>query len=74
MIRSDKRDAIDTHVPPILTCLGIDPEHWCKAMQPKGVHQFSRAMGCCDKLREYASKLEIRWIKCINLSCKLFPT
>ena len=73
-IRSDKRGAIDPHLPPILTRLGIDPEHWCKAMQPKGAHQFSRAMGCCDKLREYASKLEIRWIKGINLSCKLFPT
>ena len=73
-IKSDKRGAIDVQLPPILTRLGIDAEHWCKAMQPKGAHQFSRAVGCRDKLREYASKLNIRWIKGISLSAKLFPT
>ena len=50
-IRADKRGAIDEQLPPILTRLGIDAEHWCKAMQPKGAHQFSRAVGCRDKLR-----------------------
>jgi len=73
-IRTDKRGAIDDQLPPILVRLGIDAEHWCKAMQPKGAHQFSRAVGCCDKLREYASKLKIRWIKGISMSAKLFPT
>ena len=73
-IRTDKRGAIDTRLPPILTRLGIDATHWCKAMQPKGAHQFSRAVGCRDKLREYASKLNIRWIKGVSLSAKLFPT
>ena len=73
-IRADKRGAIDEQLPPILTRLGIDAEHWCKAMQPKGAHQFSRAVGCRDKLREYAKKLKISWIKGISISAKLFPT
>jgi hypothetical protein len=73
-IRTDKRGAIDDQLPPILVRLGIDAEHWCKAMQPKGAHQFSRAVGCRDKLRAYASKLKIGWIKGISLSAKLFPT
>jgi hypothetical protein len=43
-------------------------------MQPKGVDQFSRAMGCRATLREYAEKLKVRWIKGIGVSSKLFPT
>jgi hypothetical protein len=73
-IRADKRGAIDDQLPPILVRLGIDAGYWCKAMQPKGAHQFSRAVGCRDKLRAYASKLKIGWIKGISLSAKLFPT
>ena len=74
VIKADKCGAIDVQLPPILKPLGIDAEHWCKAMQPKGAHQFSRAVGRRDTLREYASKLNIRWIKGISLSAKLFPT
>ena len=73
-IKADKRGAIDNQLPPILTRLGINAKHWCKAMQPKGAHQFSRAAGCKVKLREYASKLNIRWIKGISLSATLFST
>ncbi|NQZ30454.1 MAG: transposase [Oceanospirillaceae bacterium] len=73
-IREDKRGAIDAHIPPILLRLGIDTDQWHKAMQPKGAHQFSRAMGRCDALREHAKRLSIKWIKGITLSCKLFPT
>ncbi|MEH6445355.1 MAG: transposase [Oceanospirillaceae bacterium] len=73
-IREDKHGAIDDQLPSILIRLGIDTQYWCKAMQPKGAHQFSRAVGCRDKLRAYANKLNISWIKGINLSAKLFPT
>jgi len=73
-IREDKRGAIDSRLPPILTRLGIDGEEWQKAMHPKGVHQFSRAMGKCDVMREHAKKLAIKWIKGIGLICKLYPT
>ncbi len=74
VIRDDKLGVIDNRLPPILTRLGIDPEQWHKAMQPKGVHHFGRAMGRCDALREQAKRLSIKWIKGITLSCKLFPT
>jgi REP element-mobilizing transposase RayT len=74
VVREVKLGAIDGRLPPLLLRLGIDPDHWCKAMQPKGAHQFSRAMGCKDKLREYAKKLNILWIKGIGFSGKLFPT
>jgi REP element-mobilizing transposase RayT len=74
VVREGKRGAIDGCLPPILLRLGIDPDYWCKAMQPKGVHQFSRAMGCKEKLRMHAKKLNILWIKGISFSGKLFPT
>jgi hypothetical protein len=74
VIREGKRGSIDTERPSILARLGIDAQGWCKVMQPKGAHQFSRAMGCRDKLREYAEKLNLRWIKGIVASTKLFPT
>ena len=73
-IRADKRGAIDGRIPLILIRLGIDDEQWLKTMQPKGVHQFSRAMGCREALREHAKNLCIKWIKGINFSGKLFPT
>ena len=74
LVREGKRGAVDERLPPILSRLGIDSDHWCKAMQPKGAHQFSRAMGCKDKLRAHAKKLNILWIKGIGFSGKLFPT
>ncbi len=73
-IRAGKRGAIGGRIPLILIRLGIDDEQWPKTMQPKGVHQFSRAMGCREALREHAKKLCIKWIKGINFSGKLFPT
>ena len=73
-IKADKRGAIYTQLSPILLRLGIDAEDWCKAMQLKGTNQFSRALGFRDTLREYANKLNIRWIKGTSLSVKLFPT
>ena len=73
-IRADKRGVIDDRPPPILARLGIEAEYWHTIMQPKGAHQFSRAVGCCNKLREYARKLNIKWIKGISISAKLFPT
>jgi len=72
-IRPDKRGAIDATLPAILIRLNIDEENWIKAMQPKGNHSFSRAMGCCDQLRAYAKKLEIGWIKGVGTSLRLFP-
>ncbi len=72
MLRKDKRGAIDNNQPPILMRLGIDPQYWCEAMQPKANHCFSRALGCQDKLRAYAAKLEIAWIKGIGMCGKLF--
>ena len=73
-LRADKRGAIDSHLPPILIRLGIDEDEWSKAMQPKGVHQFSRAMGKCDVMRAYAKRLAIKWIKGIGISSKLYTT
>ena len=73
-IREDKRGAIESRLPPKLVRLGIDGEQWHKAMQPKGAHQFSWAIGKCDVMREHAKKLAIKWIKGIGISSKLFPT
>ena len=73
-LRKDKRGAIDSRLPPILVRLGIDPEEWHKAMQPKGAHKFSCAMGRCEALRKHARNLSIKWIKGIGISSRLFPT
>lgn len=73
-IREDKRGAIDDQLPPILQRLGIDEDYWCQAMKPKGNRHFSRAIGCQHHLREYAKKLEIGWVKGMNMCCKLFPS
>ena len=73
-LRADKRGVIDRHLPSILTRLEIDEDEWCKAMQPKGVHQFSRAIGKCDVMRAYAKRLAIKWIKGIGISSKLYTT
>ena len=72
-VRQDKRGAIDLQLPPILARLGIDAEYWCEAMQPKGSHHLSRAVGCPNHLKAYAKKLEIGWIRGIGLCTKLFP-
>jgi len=74
VIRADKRGAIDDRLPSIRVRLGIDGEQWHKAMQPKGAHQFSRAMGKRDAMREHAKRLAIKWIKGIGVSSQLFPT
>lgn len=73
VIREDKHGAIDNHLPSILIRLGINGEQWRKALRPKGAHQFSRAMGRCEVMREHAKKLSIKWIKGIGVSSKLFP-
>ena len=71
-IRDDKRGVIKQELPPILYRLGIDEESWIKAMQPKG-NRFSRAMGCCDRLRAYAKAINVSWIKGTAFSAKIFP-
>jgi REP element-mobilizing transposase RayT len=73
IIREDKRGSIDNDFPSILVRLGIDGEQWHRAMQPKGAHQFSRAMGKRDAMREHAKRLAIKWIKGVRISIKLFP-
>ena len=72
-VREGKRGAIDDQLPSILQRLGIDGDYWCQAMQPKANRYFSRAIGCQSKLRAYAQKLEVGWIKGIGMCSKLFP-
>ncbi len=72
-VREGKRGAIDDQLPSVLQRLGIDGDYWCQAMQPKANRYFSRAIGCQSKLRAYAQKLEVGWIKGIGMCSKLFP-
>ena len=52
-VRSDKRGAIDHHVPPILQRLNIALDVWQQAMQIRG-NVFGRALGKLDHMRLHA--------------------
>ena len=71
-VRGDKPGAVDNNLPPTLLRLGIDPQYWCEAMQPRANHSFSRTLRCQDRLPAYAVKLEIGLIKRNNLCGNLF--
>ncbi|MBB1488999.1 transposase [Oceanospirillum sediminis] len=60
--REDKRGAISSHFPPILSRLNIDAEQWLKAMQPSGIKPC-RAIGHLDKLKSFAKQVGCRWLR-----------
>ena len=70
-VRDDKRGAISSQLPPILSRLGINPKEWLKTMQPHG-NRFVRGMGRKDKLQAYAEKVGKRWLHGVGVSQCLF--
>lgn len=60
--REDKRGYIPGYLPPILSRLNIDPEHWIKAMRTSGIRPC-RAIGHLESLRHYAKEIGCRWFK-----------
>ncbi|OPX55011.1 hypothetical protein BTE48_10965 [Oceanospirillum multiglobuliferum] len=46
---------------PILDRLGIDKAYWLKAMQPEGL-KLNRAIGCLNKLKQYAERVGCAWL------------
>ena len=55
-VRSDKRSAIASDLPPILRLLNIDAAAWKMAMRPRG-NVFGQALGQLDHLRLHAKPL-----------------
>ncbi len=70
--REDKRGSIAANLPPILHRLGINPDHWLKAMQSESLSQ-NRAIGCLRQLKRYASNIHLSWLQGSRLSERLFP-
>lgn len=60
-VRDDKRGHIPNDLPPILTRLGIDPEHWLRHMRREGAG-FSIGVGRPAKLKTLAASLGRQWI------------
>jgi REP element-mobilizing transposase RayT len=71
-VRADKRGFIDSHQPPILQRLNIDPIAWELAMQPKG-NVFGRALGRLNHLKLHADTLGQSWIRGVRQAEKLYP-
>jgi hypothetical protein len=69
--RTGKRGTINNELPPILLRLGIDPEHWLKAMQPRGL-MFRRAVGSVAKLRQYAQHMGNAWVQGMAQAQRLY--
>jgi REP element-mobilizing transposase RayT len=70
-IRSDKRGAIDSRLPPIMQRLNVDATVWREAMRPSG-NAFGRALGQLDHMRLHARSLGQSWIRGLRLADRLF--
>jgi hypothetical protein len=71
IIRSDKRGAIDSRLPPIMQRLNVDAVAWREAMRPSG-NAFGRALGQLDHMRLHARSLGQSWIRGLRLADRLF--
>lgn len=70
-VRTDKKGAINTALPPILDRLGVNPEEWVNTMQPEG-NRFSQALGTAASLKRYSKRIKQNWVRGIALSARLF--
>ncbi len=59
--REDKRGDIPVHLPPVLSKLGINPDHWQKAMRSEGL-TVHRAIGCAKRIKQYAKEAGCAWL------------
>jgi REP element-mobilizing transposase RayT len=71
-IRADKRGAIPGHLPPILTRLGLNPEHYLRLVRRGGRSHHVAALGHVERLREAAARLGRRFLKGMDLSRRLY--
>lgn len=70
-VRSDKKGAIQSALPPILSRLNIDSDAWILAMQPRG-SRFGRAIGSLPHLRLHAEVLGQSWIRGLRRAERLY--
>jgi hypothetical protein len=71
-IRADKRGAIPGHLPPILTRLRLNPEHYLRLVRRGGRSHHVAALGHVERLREAAARLGRRFLKGMDLSRRLY--
>nr|WP_232199444.1 transposase [Thioalkalivibrio thiocyanodenitrificans] len=71
-IREDKRGAIPGDLPPVLTRLGLNPEHYLRLVRRGGRSHHVAALGHVERLREAAARLGRRFLKGMDQSRRLY--
>ena len=62
-MRDDKRGAIASHLPPILSRLQITPDVWLRYMRPRANTRLA-AIGHRERLKDYARATGRKWVWC----------
>lgn len=70
-IRHDKKGAIPSDVAPILTQLGINPQHWTNGVQ-RFNREFHSVAGTIASMQAWCERLGQKWLKGFSLSRLLF--
>ncbi|WP_252180394.1 transposase [Endozoicomonas sp. 4G] len=69
-VRSDKKGAIPSDIPPILARLEIDSNEWLKTMRRNS--RFYRAVGRLAAMRTFAQELGQQWVQGMIACSRLF--
>ena len=70
-VRTNKHEANDDGLPPIINRLGIDAAAWELAMRPHG-NVFGRAMGKLDALQLHARTLGQSWVRGLRQAERMY--
>jgi len=67
IIREDKRGAILDDIPSVVSCLGIEPDHWVEHIKNFG-KSYSACVGSVEAIADYAGRSGKRWCKGVSHS------
>lgn len=70
-VREDKRGAIPSHIQPVLQRLGVNEQNWVTNTQHFG-SRFHRALGRINRIRQFARRVEQKWISGINQTAEFY--
>lgn len=70
-VREDKRGAIPSHIQPVLQRLGVNEQNWVTNTEHFG-SRFHRALGRINRIRQFARRVEQKWISGINQTAQFY--